>query len=29
MMDFQISTKIDDFFMMIFQNFAKINDFSS
>ena len=29
MMDFQISAKIDDFFMMIFQNFAKINDFSS
>ena len=29
MMDFQISAKIDDFFMMIFQNFAKIHDFSS
>ena len=24
MMDFQISAKIDDFFMMIFQNFAKL-----
>ena len=29
MMDSQISAKFDDFFMMIFQNFAKINDFSS
>ena len=28
-MDFQISANIDDFFIMIFQNFAKINDFSS
>ena len=29
MMDFQISANIDDFFIMIIQNFAKINDFSS
>ena len=28
-MDFQISANIDDFFIMIFQNFAKINDLSS
>ena len=28
-MIFQISAKIDDFFMMIFQNLAKINDLSS
>ena len=29
MMIFQISAKVDDFFMTILQNLAKINDFSS